>query len=74
MPSAVRLREDYSAGELRGWPAGRKTSTRADGFSHWQGFETERAEGRRGEDRGHGTISRKRTRSAGRLGLIGKDT
>ena len=29
-----------------GWPAGRRTSTRADGFCRWQGFETEWPEGR----------------------------
>src|SRR3984957_4364261 len=29
-----------------GWPAGRRTSIRADGFCHWQGFEAEWTEGR----------------------------
>ena len=46
MPSAVRLREDYSAEECAGWPAYRRTSTRADGFSRWQGFERGWTEGR----------------------------
>ncbi len=41
MPSAVRLREDYWRKSFAGWPAGRRTSTRAAGFCRWQGFETE---------------------------------
>ena len=45
MPSAVRLREDYSAEALRGWPAGRRTSTRAGGFCRWLRSETEWTEG-----------------------------
>src|ERR1700722_17010789 len=43
-------RSDYERAIRRkgcgGWPAGRKTSTRADGFYRWQGFETEWTEGR----------------------------
>ena len=35
MPSAVRLREDYSVEELRRWPDGRRQSTRAGGFYRW---------------------------------------
>ena len=41
MPSAVRLREDYSAEELRGSLAGRRTSARAVGFCRWLRFEME---------------------------------
>ncbi len=53
MPSAFRLREDYRRQICAGWPAGRRTSTRAGGFCRWQEFETEWTEGGR-EDRRHG--------------------
>ena len=35
MPSAVRLREDYSAEELRALAGGRRPSTRAGGLCRW---------------------------------------
>ena len=47
MPSAVRLREDYSAEELRHWPGGRGRSTRAGGFCRWLRSEMEWTEARR---------------------------
>jgi hypothetical protein len=40
MPSAVRLREDYSAEALWRSPVGRRTLTRAGGFCPWRRFGT----------------------------------
>ena len=48
MPSAVRLREDYSAEELRAAsPVGRRTSNRAGGFCRWLRSGMEWTEARR---------------------------
>jgi hypothetical protein len=35
MPSAVRLREDYSSESFGGWPGGRRPSARAGGCCRW---------------------------------------
>src|SRR6516162_3756500 len=40
MPSAVTLRDDYSAEAFGRWPDARRTSTRAGGFCRWLRFGT----------------------------------
>ena len=54
MPSAVRLREDYSAEELRTLARRSKDVTRAVVFCRWLRFEMEWT-GHGGEDRRHGS-------------------
>src|SRR6516164_9436726 len=53
MPSAVTLRDDYSAEAFGRWPDARGTSTRAGGFCRWLRFETD-GPAIGGEDRWHG--------------------
>ena len=46
MPSAVRLREDYSAEELRELARRSKDVNQSRRLRRWRGFETEWTEGR----------------------------
>ena len=66
MPSAVRLREDYSVQELRALARRSKTSTRADGFCLWprSGMEWTAERRRRSAEHRHQPIEEARACSA----------